>query len=135
MGLESGDSVRLNSPVELTCRVSNVYPKPRIIMMHSLRENIQTSVKENDVSIVEDEFNPYHLYTLTATYNFTPSYSDNNQNVMCTVISQGNTNATVSSKPFTIKVEGLYPSFLTFISHIKLLFKGYFPKFFPFQKL
>jgi len=106
MNLESGDNVRLNSPVELTCRVSNVYPKPRIILMHSLRENIQTSVKENDVSIVEDEFNPYHLYTLTATYNFTPSYSDNNQNFMCTVISQGNTNATVSSRPFNIKVEG-----------------------------
>lgn len=99
------EPMTINSPAQVTCRVSNVYPRPRIVMTHSARENIQTSVVETDETISDDEFNPYRLYTIAATYKFTPSYSDNKQQITCTVTSQGTTNSTLSNV-YTLSIEG-----------------------------
>lgn len=106
LGPDQHEVIQLNKPTAITCRVSNVYPKPRITLLHSTRENIQSSVVEREVSIAEDENNPYRLYTIAATYNFTPSYSDNNQKITCTVSSQGSSNATLSDS-YNIQVEGI----------------------------
>jgi hypothetical protein len=102
------EPLELGKPASISCRVKNVYPKPSLRLTHTLREHIQTSVTETDVTDpLEEQQNPYHLYSILATYNFTPVYSDHNQKLTCAVDSTGTGNSTISDT-YALSVNGTF---------------------------
>lgn len=84
----------LDQPNKLTCRVSDVYPKPTIAFMHAKRNDLTESVEEEDISLGVRE-NSHYLFSIQSTIVFTPKYTDNNQQLNCSVASHTSTNTTL----------------------------------------
>lgn len=98
------EKLHLNQPVTLTCRVNEIYPRPKISFVHSNKENLSESAVEKDIS--NTKHNEYYPYTLTSSITFTPSYNDNNENINCLVTSFGAQNNTIT-KGFPLQVHGI----------------------------
>jgi hypothetical protein len=94
--------VDLGKPTSISCRVSDVYPKPKILFTHSSKELNEKNYTEKELPVGQ---NPY-LTTLQSTFNFTPSYTDNGQNLTCVVSSHGSGQEQVIRKPYPINVHG-----------------------------
>lgn len=97
--------MQLNQPVTLTCRVNDVFPKPKVFFSHTNRKNLSDSTVEKDIS--NTKHNEYYLYSLSSTVTFTPSYLDNNEELACEVTSlHGARNDTVK-KSLVLQVHGI----------------------------
>ena len=98
------EKFHLKTPVSITCKIDEVYPRPKLAFSVSNREDLSKSIEEKDIT---KEIQPGHisLYAIQSTLQFTPEYTDNNQLFNCTVTSQTNTN-TVINKSFKMQVEG-----------------------------
>lgn len=107
---EKIDRVKLNEETSLTCRVADVYPKPQVTIAHPGKTDIHDKITETDESI-PDPTSYYYLQSLKSTYKFTPTYSDNNANLTCTVLSTGSNNSTVTQSHI-LKVEGTFAFFV-----------------------
>ena len=83
----------MNNPVSISCRVNDIYPKPKVAFTHSSRDDLSELVTEKDNSNIKQ--NDFYLYSLVSTINFTPKYTDNNQFLNCSVTSHTSTNTTI----------------------------------------
>jgi hypothetical protein len=99
----SSTPVSLNQPISIICRVSEAFPKPSISFVHQNGTVLNHPANEKILSEQKpDEFN---FYTISSMYNFTPSYTDHNIDINCSVSSNTSTLATLS-KPLHINVNG-----------------------------
>ena len=79
------DKFQLNTPTSVNCRVSDIYPKPKVTFSHSSRDDFADQIAEKDISNTKQ--NELYLYSFMHTVNFTPKYTDNNQLLNCSVAS------------------------------------------------
>lgn len=83
--------------------MNDVYPKPTVSFILPGGEKAeQSDVKFTDLS---PSNNSYYLYSERSDLEYTPKYSDHNQNLTCSVFSIGSTNLTVE-KSLLMNVEG-----------------------------
>ncbi len=83
----------MNAPNTVTCRVNDVYPKPKVTFTHSNRNDLIDLIQEKELSNVKDK--EHYLYSISSTLNFVPKYTDNNQDLNCSVSTHTSTNTTL----------------------------------------
>ncbi len=87
------DKFYLDTPNQVNCRVNDVYPKPKVTFTHSSRDDLTDLISEKDYSNIKE--NQHYLYSIMTSINFTPKYTDNNQDLNCTVSTHTSTNTTL----------------------------------------
>lgn len=103
VALKSFKSVEINKPVEVTCTVRDVYPKPTITFYSPSQQKV-----ENDLVVIEDvsdKTEAIYSYTLVGKYSYTPKYGDHNKDLNCSVFSFTSSNVTIDSS-FKVNIVG-----------------------------
>ena len=96
------DKLVLNTIASFTCRVTDVYPKPKLTFTHPTK-NLNDSTTLKDIS--NTKHREYYPYSISAMVNFTVDYTDNNKFMNCTVQSYGSNDIELT-KSFHLQVHG-----------------------------
>lgn len=99
------EKFELGETVSVVCEIKDVYPKPQISFIAPNRPALGASIEEVDVTPVNGDSKDIALKKIHATLKFKPDYTDNGQQLNCSVTSQTATNTTLA-KPLRIQVHG-----------------------------
>jgi hypothetical protein len=109
------NTVNLDEPFNIGCKVSDVYPKP---LVSFILPNGKTApaelVNETELSNTDTSF---YMHNLLNEISYTPTYADHNNNLTCSVFSQGSTNIT-TEKSERLNILGL--NILSFFENLHI---------------
>ncbi len=93
--------MRLNKPIDIGCRVKDVYPAPIVSFVLPDGKTV-TKVNKTDQSIKNKTI---YYYTEMSEMHLVPKYTDHNKNLTCSVFTIGSSNLTVD-KTLLLNVDG-----------------------------